>query len=139
MNSRSTAFTKRSQSFIDRAGVSYHPSLSGSANSPSLMPSKLSDWSSPNGKLDWGFNGDEANKLRKSASFGIRSGNAAAPAAMISSNIDEPDVSWVNSLVKDVPSGRSRLYSAEQKHGGVHDIMPRWADQMYMEQEQMVA
>ncbi|KAL0303840.1 UNVERIFIED_CONTAM: Zinc finger CCCH domain-containing protein 29 [Sesamum radiatum] len=139
MNSRSTAFTKRSQSFIDRAGVSYHPSLSGSANSPSLMPSKLSDWSSPNGKLDWGFNGDDANKLRKSASFGIRGGNAAAPAAMISSNVDEPDVSWVNSLVKDVPSGRTRLYGAEQKHGGVHDIMPHWADQMYMEQEQMVA
>ncbi|KAK4433267.1 Zinc finger CCCH domain-containing protein 29 [Sesamum alatum] len=134
MNSRSTAFTKRSQSFIDRAGVSYRPSP---ANSPSLMPmpSKLSDWSSPDGKLDWGFNGDDANKLRRSASFGIRSGNAA----MISSNSDEPDVSWVNSLVKDVPSGRTRLYGAEQKHGGVRDMMPHWVDQMYMEQEQMVA
>ncbi|KAI3458560.1 hypothetical protein Pfo_015223 [Paulownia fortunei] len=139
MNSRSTAFTKRSQSFIDRTGVSYRPGLSGSPNSPSPMPSKLSDWSSPNGKLDWGFNGEEVNKFRKSASFGFRGGNAAAPAATTPSNVYEPDVSWVNTLVKDVPSGGARLYGTDQKHGGVHDMLPHWVDQMYIEQEQMVA
>jgi hypothetical protein len=141
MNSRSSAFAKRSQSFIDRTGASYRPSRSGSANSPSLVPSKLSDWSSPDGKLDWGFNDEEVNKLRKSASFGFRSGNAAAPAAaMTPSNVGEPDVSWVNSLAKDVPSGRgSRLYGGDQKRGGAHDVMRHWIDQMYIEQEQMVA
>ncbi|PIN24909.1 CCCH-type Zn-finger protein [Handroanthus impetiginosus] len=130
MNSRSSAFAKRSQSFIDRTGVNHR--------APSLMPSKLSDWSSPDGKLDWGFNGDDANKLRKSASFGFRSGNAGAPAAMAASGVDEPDVSWVNSLVKDVPSGDGLgLYGYEPKH--LDMMMPQWFDQMYIEQEQMVA
>lgn len=124
MNSRSTAFAKRSQSFVDRGGVSYRPGMSVSPNSPSpMMPSKLSNWGSPDGKLDWGFNGEDASKLRKSASFGFRT----APTR----GIDEPDVSWVNTLVKDVP--------AQKKHGGVHEMMPLWVDQMYMEQEQMVA
>ncbi|KAK6156138.1 hypothetical protein DH2020_010386 [Rehmannia glutinosa] len=137
MNSRSTAFAKRSQSFVDRSGGSYRPGppgYSGSPNSPNLMAaSKLSDWGSPNGKLDWGFNGeDEVNKLRKSASFGIRSGNAPSPTTMGRSNVDEPDVSWVNSMVRDVPSGGGRLY-------GHHDMVPHWVEQMYMEQEQMVA
>ncbi|KAK4436505.1 Zinc finger CCCH domain-containing protein 29 [Sesamum alatum] len=149
MNSRSSAFTKRSQSFIDRSGgsgVGYRSSLSGSANSPSLMPSKLSEWGSPDGKLDWGFNGEEVNKLRKSASFGIRSSNAATPAAMAPSNIDEPDVSWVNSLVKDVPASGTPagVYGGDQRQGGVRDAMlqqqqQHWLDQMYIEQEQIVA
>ncbi|XP_057788716.1 zinc finger CCCH domain-containing protein 29-like [Salvia miltiorrhiza] len=95
MNSRSGAFSKRSQSFGYR-----HPASS----SPNLMPpSKLSGWGSPDGKVDWGFSGDDASKLRKSASFGIRSAAAEEP-------------------------GR-----------GVHEMMPHWIDQMYVEQEQMVA
>ncbi|KAL3521218.1 hypothetical protein ACH5RR_019367 [Cinchona calisaya] len=134
MNSRSAAFAKRSQSFIDRgAGSSSHRAAGVPAfvNSPTLM---ASDWGSPDGKLDWGFNGEDLNKLRKSASFGFRNGNAttntaAATTMGMSRNVDEPDVSWVNSLVKDVPSGNAGLYSSDQ----------RWIDQLYIEQEQMVA
>ncbi|GFP87783.1 zinc finger CCCH domain-containing protein 29 [Phtheirospermum japonicum] len=137
MNSRSASFAKRSQSFVDRPGVNYRAGPLGSPNSPGPMPVKMSGWGSPDGKLDWGFNGEEVSKLRKSASFGLRSG----PAVMGQSDVDEPDVSWVNSLVKDVPSGSGRLYSDETRRGGVHDMMmvPHWVDQMYMEQEQMVA
>ncbi|EPS69392.1 hypothetical protein M569_05374, partial [Genlisea aurea] len=103
-DSRSSSnFTKRSQSFIDRG----HP--------PKLMASKLAEWSSPDGRLDWGFNGDDVNRLRKSASFGIRNGNGVAS--------EEPDVSWVNSLVKDGGGGEGR---------------PEWLEQTYMEQEQIV-
>ncbi|KAL2549709.1 Zinc finger CCCH domain-containing protein 29 [Forsythia ovata] len=137
MNSRSSAFAKRSQSFIDRGGNNHRSSLSGAANSATAMSSKLSDWGSPDGKLDWGFNGDEVNKLRKSASFGFRSSNASATTAMTPSDMNEPDVSWVNSLVKDVPSASPRLYSPDQNHGGVHDMMPHWVDQFYLEQEQV--
>jgi hypothetical protein len=71
MNSRSSAFAKRSQSFIDSGAVPNHLGLTAAANSVSTMPSNLPDWSSPNGKLDWGFQGDELNKLKKSASFGF--------------------------------------------------------------------
>lgn len=63
MNSRSAAFAKRSQSFIDRGTVN---------RAPTMAASKLSDWGSPDGKLNWGIQKDELNKLRKSASFGVR-------------------------------------------------------------------
>ncbi|KAL1544752.1 zinc finger CCCH domain-containing protein 47-like [Salvia divinorum] len=99
MNSRSSAFSKRSMSFAYRQ--------SGSPNS--MGASMLSNWGSPDGKVDWGFNGEDASKLRKSASFGIRSAAAVNPSA-------------------DVPLRR-----------GVHEVMPLWMDQMYVEQEQMVA
>ncbi|EPS73791.1 hypothetical protein M569_00965, partial [Genlisea aurea] len=79
LNSRSSSgFAKRSQSFVDRGRP---------GNSPGPMASKLAEWSSPDGRLNWEFNGDDVNKLRKSASFGIRNGISPP----------EPDVSWVNS------------------------------------------
>lgn len=120
MNSRSAAMTKRSQSFIDRGAVGQRSGLIGPANSAPRM-SNLSDWGSPDGKLDWGVQGDELNKLRKSASFGFRNNSMANPNNVASPSADEPDVSWVGSLVKDVapPEG--------------------YPQYLYIEQEQMVA
>ncbi|KAL3834835.1 hypothetical protein ACJIZ3_009571 [Penstemon smallii] len=139
MNSRTAAFTKRSQSFVDRSGNNnnYRFAHPGSPNSPSPIQSRPLEWGSPDGKLEWGFNGEEVNKLRKSASFGFRSGNALPSSGSMAgtSSVDEPDVSWVNSLVKDVPSGGIGLYSSEQNR----EVMPHWVDQLYKEQEQMVA
>lgn len=138
MNSRSSAFSNRSQSFIDRSGALY--GLPGSANSASLGQSKLSDWGSLDGQVNWGFNGDDRNKLRKSASFGYRSGNGSPSASAIpmpSSTMNERDARWVNSLVNDVPtSGETGLYGGEQRQGSVHD---QWLEQMYIDQEQKVA
>jgi hypothetical protein len=145
MNSRSSAFAKRSQSFIDRGAVPNHLGLTAAANSVSTMPSILPDWSSPNGKLDWGFQGDELNKLKKSASFGFQSSNnpAATTAAYVTaSHVDEPDVSWVNSLVKDVPPAGSTIFYAEKQYSlgkRVCESLPPWIEQIYLEQEQMVA
>jgi hypothetical protein len=110
-----------------------------------MMPSNLPDWSSPNGKLDWGIQGDELNKLKKSASFGFRSNNnpAATTAANVTaSHVGEPDVSWVNSLVKDAPPAGSTFFGAEKQYSlgkGVRESLPPWMEQIYMEQEQMVA
>lgn len=118
MNSRSAAFSKRSQSFIDRSGANYRYAPS----SPTRMQPKLWEWGSPDGKLDWGFNGgQEVNKLRKSASFGIRGGNGAASPTMAAPG--------------SVGGGAAGLYSSEQRQ----DTMPHWLDQMYIEQEQIVA
>ncbi|CAI9091726.1 OLC1v1026826C1 [Oldenlandia corymbosa var. corymbosa] len=144
MNSRSSAFAKRSQSFIDRGAVNHRAGVNAYANSPTMSASNVADWGSPDGKLDWGFSGgDDLNKLRKSASFAYRNnGNSASPITSGRTPIvDEPDVSWVNSLVKDVPAGNAgQLFSSEQKrNGGFNDIMPSWIDQLYIEQEQMVA
>ncbi|KAJ0101121.1 hypothetical protein Patl1_06625 [Pistacia atlantica] len=116
MNSRSTAFAKRSQSF----------------DPASMRTSNLSDWGSPDGKLDWGMQGDELSKLKKSASFGYQSATAAT-GLMPSSNVDEPDVSWVNTLVRDVPPVGNGMFGSEKQQ---HNL---WMEQLYIEQEQMVA
>nr|BAG15872.1 transcription factor [Bruguiera gymnorhiza] len=141
MNSRSSAFAKRSQSFIDRGAATSRLGLTAAANSVSLMSSNLSDWSSPHGKLDWGIQGDELNKLKRSSSFGIRSNsNPVTKTDFMQSNSNEPDVSWVNSLVKDVPSvpgfGAEKQYNLSK---GVRESIPTWTEQLYLEQEQMVA
>lgn len=124
INSRSGAFSKqRSQSFIDRGTTG--------AGSGAMSP-QFSQWGSPDGKLEWGFNGEDANKLRKSASFGFRNG---VP-------VNEPDVSWVNTLVKDVSSVGVGLYSSSEKqgYGGAGgEKLPQWVEQMIREQERLVA
>lgn len=126
MNSRSAAFAKRSQSFIDRgAAGTHHLGMSSPSNPSCRVSSGFSDWNSPSGKLDWGVNGDELSKLRKSASFGFRNnGMAPTGSPMAHSEHAEPDVSWVHSLVKDDLS---------------KEMLPPWVEQLYIEQEQMVA
>ncbi|RDX99016.1 Zinc finger CCCH domain-containing protein 66, partial [Mucuna pruriens] len=138
LNPRAAAFAKRSQSFIERSVAKHHSELTSSK--------PFSNWGSPNGKLDWTINGEELNKLRKSSSFGIRSSNNPLTNAStkVQANVDdEPDVSWVHSLVKDAPP-ESGEYSVEdlrkklQCHNGT-DAIPAWLEQLYSEQEQMVA
>jgi hypothetical protein len=113
MNSRSGSFAKqRSQSFIDRAaGASM--SLRSMGQSPTY-----SEWGSPDGKLEWGFNSEDASKLRKSASFGFRSGNGGSP---VKGNHEQ-----------DGPWGGAGLYSSSEK-------VPQWVEQMYIDQEQLMA
>jgi hypothetical protein len=50
-----------------------------------------SKWGSSSGKADWAVNPEDFGKLRRSSSFD--NGN----------NSEEPDVSWVQSLVKESP------------------------------------
>ncbi|KAJ4895942.1 Zinc finger CCCH domain-containing protein 47 [Raphanus sativus] len=115
MNARSSAFAKRS--------LSFKPQVASS-------PSNLSDWGSPSGKLDWGVQGDELSKMRRSVSFGIRGDNNSNNAGRDYRN--EPDVSWVNSLVKDSVVSERGFGMNERVR-----IMS-WAEQMYREKEQTV-
>lgn len=135
MNSsaRAAAFAKRSQSFVDRGTTtSLFSGISSNTLSTDNFSSSISDWGSPDGKLDWGINKkDQLNKLRKSASFGFRSsesgGSFTAPAASRLAMTEEPDVSWVQSLVKDGPTART---------GELDSVQNQY---LYMEHEQMVA
>lgn len=143
-NPRLAAFAKRSQSFIDRGVLS-----SPTSSNATMMSSHLSDWGSPDGKLDWGVQAADINKLRKSASFGFRSngGNiGGSPNTLLQTTIDEPDVSWVQSLVKDAPTAKSAQLGFEEKlkqqyhlNSGGSERIPPWVEQLYMEQEPMVA
>ncbi|ESQ44491.1 hypothetical protein EUTSA_v10005860mg [Eutrema salsugineum] len=116
MNARSSAFAKRS--------LSFKPAAQAAAT-----PTSLSDWGSPSGKLEWGMQGEELNKMRRSVSFGIHGNNND----VARDYRNEPDVSWVNSLVKD---------SVVSERGfGMNERVRilSWAEQMYREKEQTVA
>ncbi|KNA08717.1 hypothetical protein SOVF_160140 isoform B [Spinacia oleracea] len=135
-NPRLAAFANRSQSFVDRNAVNR---LSGGLASPF---SHISDWGSPDGKVDWGVQGDELNKFRKSASFAYRSSNGNNN-SMRGPN-GEPDVSWVHSLVKDAPpvNSSSTQHVFEEQYSlnsGMLERIPPWVEQLYMEQEPMAA
>nr|QEX51162.1 zinc finger CCCH domain-containing protein 33-like isoform X1 [Cymbidium ensifolium] len=151
MNSRQAAFAKRSQSFIDRGAVPRHlPAISSQLTSAApSSPVAISDWGSPDGKLDWGIQGDELNKLRRSATFNLRSNGSNNFAGMgfpaKSPPTEEPDLAWVQHLVKDgssamalPPIGRIGLEQQKQyqQNGTVAGNFPSW-DQLYSEQERM--
>ncbi|XP_010541453.1 PREDICTED: zinc finger CCCH domain-containing protein 66-like [Tarenaya hassleriana] len=108
------AFAKRSQSFMD---LSCHSAI------PSAISTCMDDWGSPDGKLDWSVHGDDMQKFGRSASFGFRVGGGTRQLAE-PVGLDEPDVSWVDPLVKE-PS--------EMRLGRV------WMEQSFMETEQSVA
>jgi len=143
MDSRSAAFAKRSQSFIDRGGANRFSGLSSPApSSPTLMNSQLSDWGSPSGKLEWGIQGEELNKLRKSASFGIRNGvnnnNYFGPPGINSmGNSGVKDAASVNSEQLGFDDEMNKRSLHRVNNGGTETI-PYWVEQ-YLEQEQMVA
>jgi len=66
----------------------------------SPLSSSWSKWGSPSGAPDWGVDGEELGKLRRSSSFELRSGG------------DDPDLSWVHTLVKESPPEK-QVTSAE--------------------------
>ncbi|XP_010909716.1 zinc finger CCCH domain-containing protein 24 [Elaeis guineensis] len=92
MSSRLAAFAQREKQQQTLRSLSSRDLGSGTspiAGSP--MNSSWSKWASPSGALDWGVNGDELGRLKRSSSFELRSGG------------EEPDLSWVHSLVKESP------------------------------------
>ncbi|CAJ2671428.1 unnamed protein product [Trifolium pratense] len=98
-----------------------------------------SKWESPNGKLDWAHNADEVGKLRRSSSFEL--GN----------NGEEPDLSWVQSLVKESPteikeklatsisnaaptgSSGEGLNMSAQMESVDHAVLGTWLEQMQLD------
>lgn len=146
-NPRSAAFSKRSRSFIDRSAAIRYSGISSPA-SAAIIPSTMSDWGAPDGKLDWCIQKEELNKLRKSASFGFRSSGSSfgAPAASIPNVANDHDLSQVNSMVKDVPPENYGHYNIDEHqqqqyhlNSGGSEMLPQWVEQFYMEQEQLVA
>ncbi|PNY16806.1 zinc finger CCCH domain-containing protein 66-like [Trifolium pratense] len=142
LNSRAAAFSKRSQSFIERNVANRH-----SEHLSPVKPYAFPNWGSPDGKLNWTVQGEELNKLRKSSSFGFLSSNTPLnPAATrAQENDDEPDVSWVNSLVKDATPQESGRFSTEDQKRKLQynlnngtDAIPAWLEQLYIDQEQTV-
>ncbi|GMH15405.1 hypothetical protein Nepgr_017246 [Nepenthes gracilis] len=149
LGSRSATFA-RSQSFIDRGAAAASlasPSFNGGrggTNLTSATSANLSDWEFPDGKFHWRVQQEELSKLRKSVSFGFRGNDTVRKSTpSMPSATYEPDVSWVNSLVSDAPCGGKRMLgTTKQPYGsnsGVQETYTPWMEQLYIEQEQMVA
>ncbi|KAJ0094842.1 hypothetical protein Patl1_17202 [Pistacia atlantica] len=98
-----------------------------------------SKWGSPNGKVDWSVNGNELELLRRSNSFDLRK------------NIgEEPDLTWVQSLVKESPpemmkekptvlasgaaSSGEGLNSSSPTDSIDHSVIGAWLEQMQLDQ-----
>ncbi|KAF8081543.1 hypothetical protein N665_0880s0020 [Sinapis alba] len=125
MNARSSAFARRS--------LSLKPA-------PVATSNVVSEWGSPNGKLEWGMQREELNKMRRSASFGMHGNNnnnsySNGPGP-VRDYSDEPDVSWVNSLVNERVGNTVNGAVARDKFK-----LRSWAEQMYIdhEKQQIVA
>ncbi|PQP97008.1 zinc finger CCCH domain-containing protein 30 [Prunus yedoensis var. nudiflora] len=97
-----------------------------------------SKWGSSNGKPDWAVTTDELGKLRRSSSFELLH------------NGEEPDLSWVQSLVKESPteikekltpiSGVTATGSSSegsnansQRESVDHAVLGAWIDQMHLD------
>ena len=113
------------------------------SNSTSVVGSPVNSWSkwgSSNGKPDWAVSTDELGKHRRSSSFEL--GN----------NGEEPDLSWVQSLVKESPtdikeklatpvsSAAATASSSEvsnmnsQIESVDHAVLGAWLEQMQLDQ-----
>ncbi|XVE61167.1 hypothetical protein DITRI_Ditri06bG0018100 [Diplodiscus trichospermus] len=90
MSSRVSMLAQREQQQQFRS-LSSRELGSGSAAIVGSPVNSWSKWGSSNGKPDWAVNADEIGKLRRSSSFELENG-------------DEPDLSWVQSLVKESPT-----------------------------------
>ncbi|KAE8663452.1 Zinc finger CCCH domain-containing protein 66 [Hibiscus syriacus] len=61
--------SKRTKGVIERPIANRGLGYSTPTSPVGVVPPNLSDWSSPDGKLDWGIQGEELNRLRKAASL----------------------------------------------------------------------
>ncbi|XVF73633.1 hypothetical protein PTKIN_Ptkin12aG0217700 [Pterospermum kingtungense] len=110
------------------------------SNNPIGSPvnSSWSKWGPPNGKLDWSVSGDDMGQLRITSSE-------------LGNNGEEPDFSWVHSLVKDSPPEMMKEKLAVSVPGGAssgvvlnnsnsqidsadHSVIGAWLEQMQLDQ-----
>ncbi|KAI3937824.1 hypothetical protein MKW92_039101 [Papaver armeniacum] len=110
------------------------------SNSSAVVGSPVNPWSkwgSPNGKLDWGVQGDELGHLQRSNS--LERGH---------NGVEEPDLSWVHSLVKESPpeikgnvmptsppaSSGEGTNSNLQNESVDNSVLGAWLEQMQLDQ-----
>lgn len=91
MSSRASMLAQREKQLQQLRSLSSRELGSNAAAIVGSPVNTWSKWGSSNGKPDWTVSTDELGKLRRSNSFELGNG-------------DEPDLSWVQSLVKESPT-----------------------------------
>ncbi|KAK9058128.1 hypothetical protein SSX86_022968 [Deinandra increscens subsp. villosa] len=122
------------------ANFGTNSSFDGSSPLNNNTCSSWSKWGSPTGKADWSVNVDGFGKLKRSSSFELLNNNSGG---------EEPDLSWVQSLVKESPPEMMNNKPAEPATGSVaapsgegrsqvesndHSVLGAWLEQMQLDQ-----
>lgn len=151
MGARLSAFAQREKQHQQLRSLSSRelgtniPFNVGSPVNNNNISSSWSKWGSPTGKVDWSVNADEFGKLKRSSSFELKNDGA-----------EEPDLSWVQSLVKESPPEMMKNKSADAPpassnngNGGAggpsgedlsrgestdHSVIGAWLEQMQLDQ-----
>uniref|UniRef100_A0A5B6ZHT3 C3H1-type domain-containing protein n=1 Tax=Davidia involucrata TaxID=16924 RepID=A0A5B6ZHT3_DAVIN len=138
MSARLSAFAQREKQHQQLRSLSFRdPGCNNTASIVGSPGNSWSNWGSPSGKVDWSVNGGELGRLRRSSSFEL--GN----------NGEEPDLSWVQSIVKESPpemkdkftvpvsgavSSGEGLKSNSQIESIDHSVLGAWLEQMQLDQ-----
>ncbi|KAL2326452.1 hypothetical protein Fmac_025510 [Flemingia macrophylla] len=140
MSNRISAFAQREKQQQQLRSISSRDlganSLASVVGSP-INP--WSKWGSPNGKVDWSVNGDELGRHQMGRSS----------SSELKNNGEEPDLSWVQSLVKESPpemikekfatpvpiaAAADGLNSNTQIESTDHSVLGAWLEQMQLDQ-----
>ncbi|KAG2671608.1 hypothetical protein I3760_13G005000 [Carya illinoinensis] len=138
IGSRLAAFAQREKQHQQLRSLSSRDLGSNNGASIGSPVNSWAKWGSPNGKLDLLANGDDMGRLRRSSSFEL------------ANNGEEPDLSWVQSLVKESPtelmkeklavsasraaSSGEGLNSNSQSESIDHSVLGAWLEQMQLDQ-----
>uniref|UniRef100_A0A803P4H6 C3H1-type domain-containing protein n=1 Tax=Cannabis sativa TaxID=3483 RepID=A0A803P4H6_CANSA len=141
MRARLSAFSQREQQQHQQQLRSLSSRELGSNHTSSVVgsPVNWSKWGSPNGKLDWSVNnGEDHNRMKRSSSLEFGNNNG-----------EEPDLSWVQSLVKESPPEMMKDKAAPSVTNGApasgeglnskskiesidHSVLGAWVEQMQL-------
>ncbi|CAI9103088.1 OLC1v1001522C1 [Oldenlandia corymbosa var. corymbosa] len=139
MSARLSAFAQREKHMQQLRSLSSRDLGSNNASGIGSPANSWNKWGSPSGKVDWSVNGVEFGQLKRSPSFEVNN------------NGEEPDVSWVQSLVKEpspemkekfaappisgaAPSGEGLKSSNSQIDSVDHAVLGAWLEQMQLDQ-----
>ncbi|KAJ8753420.1 hypothetical protein K2173_019819 [Erythroxylum novogranatense] len=134
LNSRVSMLAQREKQHQQLRSLSSRELGSNSAAIVGSPVNSWSKWGSSNGKLDWTLSAEELGKLRRSNSFEL-------------GNEEEPDLTWVQSLVKESPTEMKEKFPAHAsvsassensnlnaQRESVDHAMAAWVEQLQIDQ-----
>ncbi|PIM97144.1 hypothetical protein CDL12_30388 [Handroanthus impetiginosus] len=136
MSARLSAFAQRERQQQHMRSLSSRDLGSNRAPIVGSPTTAWSKWGSPNGKADWSVGGDDQGRLKRSSSYEVKNDG------------EEPDLSWVHSLVKESPPEMNKpaastsgaapsgecLKSNSQTDPVDHSVLGAWLEQMQLDQ-----
>ncbi|KAK6151292.1 hypothetical protein DH2020_013927 [Rehmannia glutinosa] len=137
MSARMTMIAQREKQHQQFRSLSSRELGSSAAAAVASLEETWSKWDPPHGRPEWAPATDEYGKFKRSSSFELHN-----------NGVEEPDLSWVQSLVKESPQdprekSSSRVGECEDSTEQVdQSVLGAWLEQMQLDQlrlDQLVA